>query len=155
MHNGPVGVSSTHHAYHSSQKNLAHFTTHIAWKTWKNLIHLVYSVLSHKPNVHNIKCILKPISSLVIPGLREMLMFNKCMLSSRCQNFVWTKKSKPLQSSIILLLKVLKYWNKKKQMVSEILEQLDFPLARFPFEYLGNINKKHNNSKSNQGHKRF
>lgn len=85
--------SSTHHAYHSSQKNLAHFTTHIAWKTWKNLIHLVYSVLSHKPNVHNIKCVLKPISSLVIPGLREMLMFNKCMLSSRCQNFVWTKKA--------------------------------------------------------------
>lgn len=56
--------------------------------------------------------------------------------------FCLNKKSKPLQSSIILLLKVLKYWNKKKQMVSEILEQLDFPLARFPFEYLGNINKK-------------
>lgn len=69
--------------------------------------------------------------------------------------FCLNKKSKPLQSSVILILKVLKYWNKKKQMLSEILEQLDFPLAKFLFEYLGSINKHHNNSKSNQGRKRF
>lgn len=91
----------------------------------KNLLYLDYSVLSHKSNMYKIQmyCILYLSCDLQPQGFVK-LMINLGMLKSRCLNFV-----KHLQSSVLLLPNV----PKNKQMASVSLEQLEFPLAKFPF----------------------
>lgn len=51
--------------------------------------------------------------------------------------FFLNEKTQTFQSPKILLLDVLRYWNKNNnKTVLESLDRLEFPLAKFLFEYL-------------------